>query len=319
MTETLPTRRHPRVDLAFTELALGTSRWSEMDGPEGDARARAVAEAAWDAGVRHFDTAPYYGSGLCERRLGAALVWKDRADYILSTKVGVDLDPFGGREAVTRHYPFHAGFAPICDYSAPAIRHSFETSLHRIGIPSADIAYLHGLSICPGGLEAALATGGAELVRMREEGLVRMVGVGANTPAIAMAFIERFDIDILLFAGGFSLGDHAGAAPVLEACAARGIGVLAASPFGNGAWFGEANAPFRARLAEIRAEFGVSETGALIRFGLMVPATLSVLWSTQTPEKVGSTLAAYREEIPAEFWEKCRAEGLLHPLPGFGD
>jgi D-threo-aldose 1-dehydrogenase len=319
MTPILPTRRHPRhADLAFTELSLGTSRWSEMDGAEGDARARAVADAAWAGGVRHFDTAPYYGSGLCERRLGAALVWKDRADYILSTKVGVDLDPFARRPGVTRHYPFHAGFTPVCDYSAPAIRHSFETSLHRMGIPSAEIAYMHGLSICPGGLEAALATGGAEMERMREEGLVRMVGVGANTPAIAMAFIERFDIDMLLFAGGFSLADHAGAGSVFAACAARGIGVIAASPFGNGAWFRAANAAFRGQLAAIRAEFDVSETAALIRFGLMVPTTLSVLWSTQTPEKVGATLDAHAEEIPAAFWDRCRAAGLIHPLPGFG-
>lgn len=318
MTDTLPSRRHPRGDIAFTELSLGTSRWSEMDGPGGDARALAVTEAAWAAGVRYFDTAPYYGSGLCERRLGAALVWKDRAEYVLSTKVGVDLDPFGRRPGVTRHYSHYAPFTPVCDYSAPAIRRSFETSLHRMGIPSAEIAYMHGLSICSGGLEAALATGGDELVRMREEGLTRMIGVGANTPAIAMAFIERFDIDMLLFAGGFSLGDHAGAAGVLAACAERGIGVLAASPFANGAWFGAANAPFRARLAAVRAEFGVGETAALIRFGLMVPTTLSVLWSTQTPEKVAATVAAHAEPIPAEFWDACRAAGLIHPLPGFG-
>lgn len=319
MTELLPLRRHPRAaDLAFTELSLGTSRWSMADGPEGDARALEVAEEAWEGGVRSFDTAPYYGSGLCERRLGAALVWKPRGDYVLSTKVGVDLDPFGRRPGVTRHYPHHAGFTPVCDYSPSAIRRSFETSLHRMGIPSADIAYMHGLSICPGGLEAALATGMAEAIRMREEGLVRMVGVGANTPEIAMAFLERFDIDMLLFAGGFTLGDHAGAGPVLAACAARGVGVIAASPFGNGAWFGPENAAFRERLAAARAPFGVSETGALIRFGLMVPATLSVLWSTQTPAKVAATLAAHAEEIPAAFWDACRADGLIGPLPGFG-
>jgi D-threo-aldose 1-dehydrogenase len=319
MTRILPTRRHPRHgDLAFTELSLGVARWSEMDGAEGDARALAVAEAAWAGGVRAFDTAPYYGGGLCERRLGAALVWKNRADYILSTKVGVDLDPFGRRPGVARHYPFHAGFTPVCDYSAAGIRRSFETSLHRMGIPSAEIAYMHGLSICPGGLKAALATGGAEMIRMREEGLARLVGVGANTPAIAMAFIERFDIDMLLFAGGFSLGDHAGAAQVLAACAARGIGVLAASPFGNGAWFAPGNAETRARLAAVRAEFGVSETAALIRFGLMVPATLSVLWSTQTPGKVADTLAGHAEAVPDAFWDHCREAGLIHPLPGFG-
>lgn len=319
MTQSLPTRRHPREPgLAFTELSLGTSRWSEADGAEGDARALAVTEAAWAGGVRAFDTAPYYGSGLCERRLGAALAWKPRGDYILSTKVGVDLDPFGRRPGVTRHYPFHAGFTPVCDYTPAAIRRAFETSLHRMGIPSADIAYMHGLSICEGGLEAALATGMPEAIRMRDAGLVRMVGVGANTPAIAMAFVERFDIDMLLFAGGYSLGDHADAGPVLAACAQRGIGVIAASPFGNGRWFQPENASFRQKLAALREPFGVSETAALIRFGLMAPTTLSVLWSTQTPAKVADTLLAHAEPIPDAFWERCLAEGLVHPLPGFG-
>ncbi len=318
MSESLPARPHPRTGRAFTELSLGTARWSAAGGPEGDARAREVTEAAWAGGVRVFDTAPYYGSGLCERRLGAALAWKPRADYVLSTKVGIDLDPFGRRAGVARHYPHFADFTPVCDYSACAIRHSFETSLHRLGLPSAEIAYMHGLSICPGGLEAALATGLPELIRMREEGLVAMVGVGANTPAIALRVIERFDIDTLLFAGGFTLADHAGAAPVLEACAARGIGVIAASPFGDGLWFGDANAPFRARLARIRAEFGVSETAALIQFALMVPTTLSVLWSTQTPAKVADTLTARAETVPSEFWASCRAAGLIADLPGFG-
>lgn len=316
---TLPRRTHPRdAGIAFTELSLGVARWAEADGPEGDARALAVTEAAWAGGVRAFDAAPYYGSGLCERRLGAALAWKPRGDYILSTKVGVDLDPWGRRPGVARHYPFHAGFTPVCDYSAGAIRHAFETSLHRMGIPSADIAYMHGLSICDGGLAAALDTGMPAALDMRAEGLVRMVGVGANTPDIAMAFIERFDIDMLLFAGGFSLGDHADAGRVLAACAARGIGVIAASPFGNGSWFRAENAGFRARLAAVREAFGVSETAALVRFGLAVPATLSVLWSTQTPAKVADTLAAHAEAIPPAFWDRCRAEGLVHPLPGFG-
>lgn len=81
---------------------------------------------------------------------------------------------------------------------------------------------------------------------------------------------------------------------------------------------GPANAGFRARLGEVRARFGVSETAALVRFGLMVPATLSVLWSTQTPAKVADTLAAHAEPIPDDLWDACRAEGLVHPLPGFG-
>ncbi|RWR31775.1 aldo/keto reductase [Sinirhodobacter populi] len=316
MSAPLPTRRHPRTGARFTTLSLGTSRWSDLDGAAGDETCRAVADAAWAAGIRYFDTAPYYGSGLCERRLGAALAWKDRGEFLLSTKVGVDLDPFPRRPGVTRHYPFHADFTPVCDYSASGIRHAFETSLHRMGIPSADIAYMHGLSICDGGLEASLNTGAPELLKLRDEGLVSLVGVGANTPDIAMAWIERYDIDILLFAGGFSLADHAAAGPVIAACRSRNIGIIAASPFGNGGWFGAGNAAPRRRLLDLCAEFSVSEAAALIQFGLRVPETLSVLWSTKDPAKVAATVAALREPVPAAFWQACLDRGLIHPLPG---
>ncbi len=251
----IPTRKHPRHEAWFSELSLGTSSWSRVGGPSGDAQSAEVLARAWQAGIRYFDTAPYYGSGLCERRLGQGLVWEPRQDYLLSTKVGINLDPFARGRSVTRHYPHHADFAPICDYSPEGIAASFETSLHRLGIPSADIAYMHGLSICDGGIDAALETGMPALLDLREEGRVRMVGVGANSPAIAKAFLERYDFDLLLFAGGFSLMDHAEAGEVLDLCAQRGTGIIAASPFASGRYFSAENQGFRLRLQAHCKEF----------------------------------------------------------------
>ncbi len=307
----IPKRKHPRHEAWFSELSLGNSSRSGLGGREGDEQSGAVLERAWDAGIRYFDTAPYYGSGLCERRLGHGLVWQPRQDYLLSTKVGIDLDPFSRRPAVTRHYSHHAGFAPICDYSEKGIAASFEKSLHRIGIPSADIAYMHGLSICGGGIEAALDTGMPALIDLRESGRVSMIGVGANTPAIAMAFLERYDIDLLLFAGGFSLPDHTGAKDVISLCAERGIGVIAASPFGSGRYFLPENQPFRQTLQRHCLEFGVSEDAAVLQFGLRYSSVLSVLWSTKTPANVWPTVAAMREAIPTEFWLALAHHGIV--------
>ncbi len=307
----LSRRKHPRHDAWFSELSLGSSSWSRLPGRDGDQTSQNIVEKAWQAGIRYFDTAPYYGSGLCERRLGAGLAWKDRSDYLLSSKVGVDLDPFGRGTAVTRHYPYHANFQPVCDYSHDAIWRSFETSLHRLGLPLVDIAYMHGLSICPGGLEAALETGMPALLDLREAGHVRMVGVGANTPAIAMAFIERFDIDVLLFAGGFSLLDHSLAQPVINACESRGIGIIAASPFSSGQYFAETNTGFRKTLQAVCEDFNISENAALLQFGRRYPSVLSVLWSTTQPVNVDRTVEAFNETVPEAFWNALTEATIL--------
>ncbi|TCR02682.1 aldo/keto reductase [Neorhizobium sp. JUb45] len=304
-------RKHPRHEAWFSELSLGNSSWSGLAGREGDKQSEDILQKAWDAGIRYFDTAPYYGSGLCERRLGHGLVWQQREDYLLSTKVGVNLDPFSRKPGVTRHYPHHAGFTPVCDYSADGIAASFETSLHRLGIPSADIAYMHGLSICDGGMEAALETGMPALLDLREDGRVRMMGVGANTPEIAMAFLERYDIDLLLFAGGFSLADHAGAEAVISLCQERGTGVIAASPFGSGRYFTPENEPFRQKLQARCAEFGISENAAVLQFGMRYPSVLSVLWSTKTLAKVEPTIEASRQHIPDGFWDALVQDGII--------
>lgn len=305
-------RKHPRRDVWFSELSLGSSSWSNLDGAEGDRTALEVIQRAWQSGIRYFDTAPYYGSGLCERRLGSGLIWRNTDDYLLSTKVGVDLDPFGQRKAVIRHYPHYAPFTPVCDYSREGIRRSFETSLHRMGIVSCDIAYMHGLSICDGGIEAALQTGMPALLELRDAGCVRMVGVGANSPAIAMAFLERYDIDVLLFAGGFTLMEHAEAGAVVDACRKRKIGIIAASPLVNGAYFSAKNSAFRQTLQTYCEEFGITETAAIIQFGLRIESVLSVLWSTKTPENIEKTTAALNVRIPPAFWDHLHRQGLLH-------
>lgn len=304
-------RKHPRHEAWFTELSFGSASWSALGGLEGDQQSAKILDLAWNAGIRYFDTAPYYGSGLCERRLGQSLVWKERGDYLLSTKVGINLDPFTDKPGVPRHYAHHGGFTPVCDYSAEGIKASFETSLHRLGIPSADIAYMHGLSICDGGTKAALETGMPALIDLRDSGHVRMIGVGANTPAIAMAFLERYDIDLLLFAGGFSLMDHADARDVLSLCAKRGTGIIAASPFVSGRHFASENKAFREKLQDRCAEFGISENAAVLQFGLLQPPVLSVLWSTKTPSNVEATLEAFQEVVPAEFWNRLVEDGLL--------
>lgn len=307
------TRRHARSGLEFSELALGTARWGEAAGPEGDAASAETFDLAWAAGIRYYDTAPFYGTGLCEARLGASLRWKPRADYLLSTKVGIDLDPHGRRGTIPALTSARLPFGAVCDYSARGIASSFEGSLNRMGVLRADMAFMHGISVCPGGMEAALATGSPALIGLRDQGLVKLTGVGANTPAIAMAFLERHDLDALLFAGGLSIFDHAKAREVVTLCRARDIAIIGASPFGNGQYFAPETAEFRARLAEVRQKFGVSENAAAVQFSLLLDCVVTVLWSTKTPEYIGGTLDSYAEPIPPEFWQACVAHGLVQP------
>ena len=314
---TIRMRKHARSGAVFSELALGNASWGNLAGAEGDAQAAEVLALAWEKGVRYFDTAPYYGGGLCETRLGNGLRWMPRSEFLLSSKVGIELDPHNRRPALAGGYVNNLGFGAVCDYSADGIARSLDASLHRLGMPRLDLAFMHGMSVCPNGAVAALETGMPALLGLRDQGLLSMAGLGANSAELALEFVNRFDLDILLFASGFSLADHAGAEPVLRACRDRGIAVLAAAPFANGRYFAPANAEFRQRLGLVCARFGVSEMAAVMQFGLLETSVTSVLWSTGTPDNLRKTVAAYHEVIPPDFWGACHRAGLVSEYVNF--
>ena len=193
-----------------------------------DEQARATVDAAWSHGVRLFDTAPHYGVGLSERRLGAALA--DRKGYVLSTKVGRLLVPSasGGRDGQGFDVP--AAFERVWDFSGDGVRRSLEESLARLGLDRVDIALIHDPDAHA---DQAISEAYPALAELRSQGVIGAIGVGMNQWQVPLRFVQETDIDVVMLAGRYTLIDQSGL-PLLDACADRGVRVLAAGVFDSG-------------------------------------------------------------------------------------
>jgi len=218
-------RRGPAV----TALGLGCAPIGNLFSGVSDEDARATVDAAWDAGIRYFDTAPLYGHGVSERRVGRALRGRPRGEYVLSTKVGRVLRPAGPARTATI-FTDVGDLEPEFDFSHDGIMRSFEASLTRLGTDRIDVALVHD----PDAHEAdALRTAFPTLLRLRDESVVGAVGCGMNQSAMLERFVERVDLDCVLLAGRYSLLDRSGA-DLLTRCAARGVGVIIGGVFNTG-------------------------------------------------------------------------------------
>ncbi|MEU9669200.1 aldo/keto reductase [Streptomyces bobili] len=309
-----------------TQLALGCAGLGNLYHPVTDEAALATVEAAWDAGIRTFDTAPHYGLGLSERRLGAALRGRPRDTYTVSTKVGRLLapNPEGGLGDDLAH-----GFAVpdthrrVWDFSADGVLRSLEASLERLGLDRVDIVLLHDPD---DHAEQALREAYPALERLRAEGVVGAIGVGMNQSALPARFLRETDIDVVLLAGRYTLLDQDGLAEVLPEAAARGRSVIIGGVFNSGlltdprpgATYDYAPAPRpvldRAlRLLTVAERHGVPLRAAALRFPSGHPAVASVLTGARTPEEVRDTVEQLQRPIPDTVWEELRAEELLAP------
>jgi D-threo-aldose 1-dehydrogenase len=284
-----------------------------------DDDARAAVDAAWDGGVRYFDTAPHYGLGLSERRLGAALRDRPRGDYVISTKVGRLLEPAlstgptagGGRDAEGFDVP--GNLVRRFDYSADGVRRSLEASLGRLGLDRVDIALIHDPDAHG---EQALREAYPALARLRAEGVVGAIGVGMNQTEMLTRFVRETDIDVVLVAGRYTLLDQTAADALLPAALERGVSVIAGGVFNSGvlaaptpdATYDYAAAPgsliSRAlRLQEICAQAGVPLRAAAARFPLAHPAVASVLIGARNAAEVTDAIELRGLDIPPELWE----------------
>ena len=260
--------------------------------------ARASVAAAWDMGTRLFDTAPFYGSGLAEQRLGEALAGRSRGDYILSTKVGRVLMPDG----------------PVFDFSADGISRSFAGSLQRLGVERIDIALLHDPE---GHLDEASRA--LETVRI----LAPQVGVGTNVVSTALSLVERGEVDVVLLAGRYTLLDHSAAEELLPLCAETRVPVLAAGVFNSGVLAGGSTFDYQAAppailarrdlLASICARHGVPLAAAAIQFPLRHPAVAALLFGARSPEEVAEDMRLLAWPVPHELWEELDAAPHLRP------
>jgi D-threo-aldose 1-dehydrogenase len=314
-----PLRRVTR--LGFGGAAIG-NLFAEVD----DESAAAAVNAAWDNGIRYFDTAPHYGLGLSERRLGAALRDRPADGYVLSTKVGRILEPVGAPAPGERD---DEGFEVArthrrrWDFTAAGVRRSIEESLERLGLDRVDIAYLHDPD---DHAEQALAEAYPELEKLRAEGIVGAIGVGMNQGALPARFVRETDIDVVLLAGRYTLLDQSGLADLLPAAEERGVAVVLGGVFNSGlladprtaATYDYAPAPAalvrRAlEIEQVCLEHGVPLRAAALRFGLGHPAVISTLIGVRDAGQVDDCAALAGVAIPSELWDGLRSRGLLPP------
>jgi D-threo-aldose 1-dehydrogenase len=229
----LPERRVGRTPVMVTEVGFGGASAGNLYRETSDAEAAAAVGQAWAGGIRYFDTAPHYGLGLSESRLGAALRSRPRSEFVLSTKVGrlLEENPApSGSDMAAGGFAVPGRLRRRLDYSAAGVRSSLEDSLTRLGLDHVDIVYVHDPDEH---VDEAISGAIPELVRMREEGIIDAAGVGMNQWQAPLRMVRETDLDVVMLAGRWTLLDRSGA-PLLEECVARGVAVVAAAPFNSG-------------------------------------------------------------------------------------
>jgi D-threo-aldose 1-dehydrogenase len=281
-----------------------------------DEDARAVLEAAWESGIRYFDTAPHYGLGLSERRLGAFLATKPRADYVVSTKVGRLLRPSPETADLlddANQFAVPASLRRVWDFSADGIRASLEESLERLGLAEVDVLYLHDPD--EHDLDADLATGVPALAALRDEGLVGAIGIGSKSTAALLAAVRTEALDLAMVAGRYTLLEQA--FDVVTACRETGTRIVAAAVFNSGVLatpepgsryeYGAVPAELldRARrIAEVCGRHGVTLPEAALQFPLRERAVRSVVVGGATPDHVRENAQRLDADIPEALWQE---------------
>ena len=303
--------------LAVTRLGLGTAPLGGLYKPVSEGDARAVVERAWELGLRLFDTAPLYGSGLSETRVGAALRERPRGDFVLSTKVGRLLQPNGKPDPVFAGAP---RLAPVFDFGYEATLRSLDESLVRLGLDRVDVALIHDPD---DHFEEALSGAYRALERLRGEGTVGAIGVGMNQAELLCRFAREGDFDCFLVAGRYTLLDTVALRELLPLCLQRGIAVVAGGVFNSGILADPDNERYdygqappavveRARrLAGVCARFGVPLQAAAIQFPVGHPAVATVLVGCRSAAELEEDVGFFERAIPGELWEALRQEGWL--------
>lgn len=313
------------TDLALSALGYGAANVGNLYREISDDDAWAILEAAWDSGVRYFDTAPHYGLGLSERRLGAFLATKPRAEFVVSTKAGRLLrpNPEGVGRLDDEDFAVPADLRRVWDFTADGVRRSLEESLERLGLDRVDILYLHDPERFD--LERGLRDGIPAATALRDEGLVSAVGVGSMVSEALLAAVRSGALDLLMVAGRFTLADQS-AAEVLSSCREHGVGVVAAAIFNSGLLASE-NPTSSARydydtvapdlltrvqrIATICGEYDVPLPVAALRYPLLHPAVRSVVVGGARPTQVRQNAERMSVEVPPELWQRLREESLV--------
>lgn len=319
-------------DVQISALALGCAPIGNLFTAMSDETAVGAVDAAWDAGVRFFDTAPHYGLGLSERRLGAALAGRPRTEFTVSTKVGrllVD-DPGGAVRRDDEGFDVPATQRRVWDFSADGVRRSLDESLTRLGLDRVDVVLIHD----PDDHEKqAFQEAYPALHELRAQGVIGAIGAGMNQWQMLERFATETDVDVVLLAGRYTLLEQTSLDSMLPACAERGVAVLAAGVFNSGllatddpppsATYNYATAPpeLHARavaIAEVCKRHGVSLPQVAMAFAAAHPAVSALLVGAQNAEQMRRNAALFDAPVPADVWPELVGAGLLRadaPVP----
>ena len=297
----------PRGSLVFGGAPIGG-----LYAPVSDEAAATTLQAAWDAGIRAFDTAPHYGAGLSERRIGDFLAGRPRAEFVVSTKVGRRLVPAAGPVDGAEQFYDTPALSRVRDYSADGTLRSLEDSLRRLRLDRADIALIHDPD---DHMAEALDGAYPALARLRADGTVGAIGVGVNSASLAEWFVSRCDLDCVLVAGRYTLLDDSAARSLFPLCLARGVAVLAGGVFNSGILANPADgarydyAPAapgvlaRARrIAEVCARYRVPVAAAALRYVLRHPAVTAAVVGARTPEEIRADAGYLSQAVPEALW-----------------
>ncbi|MER5400311.1 aldo/keto reductase [Streptomyces sp. NPDC002599] len=311
-----------RSGVPVTGLSFGAAGIGNLYTEVTDEQAYEAVGAAWTSGIRYFDTAPHYGLGLSERRLGAALRDLPRAEYTVSTKVGRLLEPVDtGGDDLADGFAVPATHRRVWDFSADGVRRSLDASLERLGLDQVDVVYLHDPD---DHAEQAIREGYPALEELRSQGVVGAIGAGMNQTETLTRFVRETDVDVVLCAGRYTLLDHGALTELLPAARDRGTSVVIGGAFNSGlladprpgATYNYAVAPGELldralRLKEIAGRHGTSLRAAALAFPAAHPAVTSVLAGARSAAEVRDCAERFATPVPPDFWRELRTEGLL--------
>ena len=325
MTGSLPRHRLGRTDAWVTPVGFGGASLGNLYRETTETEAEGAVSAAWDEGIRAFDTAPHYGLGLSERRLGAALAAYPRDEYQVSTKVGRLLVPNPNPGGQDESFAVPDDLMREWDFSRDGVRRSLESSLQRLNLDRIDTVFVHDPDVAYAG---AAREGLEALAELKAEGLVTAVGVGTNDSAGLAELLDDGLIDVVMLAGRYTLLEQGALESVLEPAVAAGASVIAVAVYNSGllaaprppadATYDYQPAPAELlaranRLADACERHGVTLPVAALAFPLRHPAVVAVALGMRNATQVRQNVERFWAEVPEALWSELVADGLVDP------
>ena len=315
-----------RTGLFITRLGMGCAALGGLYQAVSDSTSRVTVETALAAGIRYFDTAPLYGHGLSERRLGQALrpgpPGRPPNSFVISSKVGRLLVPAPSGSVKSDFFENPEPFEPVFDFSYDGVMRSFESSLQRLGLDRIDILFIHDPDDHP---DEALQGAYPALEKLRRQRLVTAIGAGMNQTQMLARFAREADFDCFLLAGRYTLIDQSGLDELLPLCVEKKISVIVGAPFNSGILAGGAVSGGRfnyqdappevvqkvARLERLSARYSIPLKAAALQFPLGHPAVSSVIPGMRSTAEVEENFRLMSISIPSDLWREMKVDGLL--------